>query len=66
MAFMRIPIREPTASPESAICALPMLKPMAAGVFFNVRTELPINRPVVLSNGDTFKIGDTIFEYVES
>lgn len=45
---------------------LPMLKPMAAGVFFNVRTELPINRPVVLSNGDTFKIGDTIFEYVES
>ena len=45
---------------------LPMMKPMAAGVVYNVRTELPANRPVVLSNGDTFKVGDTIFEYVES
>jgi hypothetical protein len=44
---------------------LPMLKALAAGVIYNVRTELPANKPVVLSNGDTFKIGDTIFEYEE-
>ena len=45
---------------------LPMLKPLATGVIFNMRTELPISKTQVLSNGDTFKIGDTIFEYVES
>ena len=45
---------------------LPMLKPLATGVLFNMRTELPANRPMVLSNGDTFKVGDTIIEYVES
>lgn len=45
---------------------LPMLKPLASGVIYNVRTELPVNRPSVLSNGDTFKVGDTIFEYVEN
>ena len=45
---------------------LPMLKPLAAGVIYNMRTELPISKQTVLSNGDTFKIGDTIFEYVES
>ena len=45
---------------------LPMMKPLAPGVVYNVRTELPASRQVVLSNGDTFKVGDTIFEYVES
>lgn len=45
---------------------LPMLKPLATGVVYNVRTELPANKPVVLSNGDNFKVGDTIFEYVEN
>lgn len=45
---------------------LPMVKPLATGVIFNNRTELPVGKPYVLSNGDTFKIGDTIFEYVES
>jgi hypothetical protein len=45
---------------------LPMLKALATGVVYNMRSELPISKPVVLSNGDTFKIGATIFEYVES
>ena len=43
-----------------------MLKPMAATTF-NTRTELDSsNKPVPLFNGDTFKIGDTIFQYVEN
>lgn len=46
--------------------SLPMIKPLAAGVFFNTRAELPVGKPSVLSNGDTFKIGDTIFQYVET
>ena len=46
--------------------SLPMLNPLAEGVVFNVRTTLPANKQVVLSNGDTFTIGDTTFEYVES
>lgn len=45
---------------------LPMLKPLANGVVFNTRAELPVGRPAVLSNGDTFKIGDTIFLYTET
>ena len=45
---------------------LPMLKALATGVIYNMRTELPISKPTVLTNGDTFKIGDTIFEYVEN
>lgn len=45
---------------------LPVVKPMATGVVYNSRVELPVSKPVVLSNGDTFKIGDTIFKYEES
>ena len=45
---------------------LPMLKPMATGVIFNTRAELPVGLPSVLSNGDNFKIGDTIFCYQET
>ena len=45
---------------------LPMMKPLATGVVYNSRAEMPSNRPAVLSNGDTFKIGDTIFQYVET
>lgn len=45
---------------------LPMIKPLAAGVIYNNRAELPVNKPSVLSNGDTFKIGDTIFLYQEN
>jgi hypothetical protein len=45
---------------------LPILKPLATGVQFNNRTELPVGKPCVLSNGDTFKIGDTIFKYDET
>ena len=48
------------------IKTLPMLKALAPGVTYNMRTELPVNKPTVLSNGDTFQIGSTIFEYVES
>lgn len=45
---------------------LPMIKPLVVGVIFNTRAELPVGKPSVLSNGDTFKIGDTIFQYVET
>lgn len=45
---------------------LPVIKPLATGVQFNNRAELPVNRHAVLSNGDTFKIGDTIFKYEEA
>lgn len=46
--------------------SLPVIKPLATGVQYNTRAELPVNRPAVLSNGDTFKIGDTIFKYEEA
>lgn len=45
--------------------ALPMLKPLGPSVIYNTRAELPVGKPTVLTNGDTFKIGDTIFKYVE-
>ncbi|MGN0236876.1 MAG: hypothetical protein ACI4AK_02130 [Lepagella sp.] len=45
---------------------LPVIKPLATGVIYNARAELPINRHAILSNGDTFKIGDTIFKYEEA
>jgi membrane protein len=45
---------------------VPVIKPLAPGVIYNSRAELPVNRPAVLSNGDTFKIGDTIFRYEEA
>ncbi len=45
---------------------LPVIKPLAAGVQYNTRAELSIGKPSVLSNGDTFKIGDTIFLYQET
>lgn len=45
---------------------LPMIKPLATGVIYNTRAELSIGKPNVLSNNDTFKIGDTIFQYVET
>ena len=45
---------------------LPMIKPLATGVIYNTRAELPIGKPNVLSNGDNFKVGDTIFQYVET
>lgn len=46
--------------------SLPVIKPLAIGVLYNNRAELPVNRTVVLSNGDTFKLGDTIFKYEEA
>ena len=45
---------------------LPVLKPLAPGVIFNTRAELPVGKSTILSNGDTFKIGDTIFQYTET
>ena len=45
--------------------SLPMLKPLDKNVMYNSRAELQVKRPVILSNGDTFKIGDTIFKYEE-
>ncbi len=44
---------------------LPVIKPLCTGVLYNTRAELPVNRTAILSNGDTFKIGDTIFKYEE-
>ena len=46
--------------------SVPVIKPLATGVIYNSRAELPVNRISVLTNGDTFKIGDTIFQYVET
>ena len=46
--------------------SLPMIKPLATGVIFNTRAELAVGKPSVLSNGDTFQIGDTIFLYTET
>lgn len=43
---------------------LPMLKPLD-NVVFNSRANLTVGKPIVLANGDTFKIGDTIFKYEE-
>ena len=45
---------------------VPMLQPLANGVVYNTRVELPVGKPSVLTNGDSFKIGDTIFQYVET
>lgn len=45
---------------------LPMLKPLVTGVIYNTRAELAVGKASVLSNNDTFKIGDTIFQYVEN
>ncbi len=43
-----------------------MMRPLAFTVF-NMRTELnSSNKPVPLYNNDTFKIGDTTFQYVEN
>ena len=43
-----------------------MMRPLANTVF-NMRTELTsTSKPVPLSNGDTIKVGDTIFQYVEN
>lgn len=45
---------------------LPVIKPLATGVIYNTRAELPVGKPNVLSNGDNFKVGDTIFQYIET
>jgi len=45
---------------------IPVIKPLANGVIYNTRAELPVGKPSVLTNGDTFKIGDTIFKYEET
>ncbi len=44
---------------------IPMLKPLTTGVLFNTRAELPVNKEQVLNNGDSFRIGDTSFMYIE-
>lgn len=46
--------------------SLPVVKPMATHVIYNSRAELPVRKPVPLNNGDTIKIGDTIFVYEET
>ncbi len=46
--------------------SMPVIKPLANGVVYNTRAELPVGKASVLTNGDTFKIGDTIFKYEET
>lgn len=46
--------------------SIPVIKPMATNVIYNSRVELPVRKPAPLANGDTFKIGDTIFLYEET
>lgn len=46
--------------------SIPVMKPMATSVIYNSRAELPVRKPVPLNNGDTFKVGDTIFVYEEN
>ena len=43
-----------------------MMRPLVNGVVFNSRTELPMGKPLPLSNNDTFTVGDTQFQYVEN
>lgn len=43
-----------------------MLEPLADGVIFNSRGVLTAHKPYALFNKDTFKIGDTSFQYVEN
>ena len=45
---------------------LPVVKPLATNVIYNSRAELPVRKPAPLNNGDTIKIGDTIFVYEET
>lgn len=45
---------------------IPVIKPLATNVIYNNRVELPVRKPAPLTNGDTFKIGDTIFLYEET
>ena len=45
---------------------LPVIKPKDTGVIYNSRAELPVGKAVILTNGDTFRIGDTIFKYEET
>ncbi len=45
---------------------VPVIKPMATGVIYNMRAELPVNKESILSSGDLFKIGDTTFKYTET
>lgn len=44
---------------------LPVLKPLDMGVLLNSRVDLPVNKEVILADGDTFKLGDTVFLYTE-
>ena len=46
--------------------SLPVIKPLASNVLYNSHAQLPVRRSTPLVNGDTFKIGDTIFLYTES
>lgn len=43
-----------------------MLRPLATGVVFNTRMDLPAGKPVPLNNMDTFNVGDTVFQYIEN
>lgn len=43
-----------------------MLRPLATGVVYNSRTDLPSGKPIPLNNMDTFSVGDTVFQYTEN
>jgi len=45
---------------------MPVIKSMYAGILFNNRVEMNVGQTMMLTNGDTFRIGDTTFKYVEN
>jgi len=46
--------------------SVPVIKPMEIGVTYNSRADLPKMKAAILTNGDTFQIGETIFRYEEN
>lgn len=45
---------------------MPVIKSLYAGILFNSRTDMNVGQTMLLTNGDTFRIGDTTFKYVEN
>ena len=45
---------------------LPVLKALSPGVIYNNRAELPVGVHTILTNNDTFQVGDTTFIYTET
>lgn len=46
--------------------SMPVIKSLYAGILFNNRTDMNVGQTMLLTNGDSFRIGDTTFKYVEN